>query len=129
MGTHANVEMAAHVFQFLLATADRLWHENRGDSRVKSGRDRLSYQSGVIRGFRDKLLAERGQLAGTGLVWVGDGALRDFYRARYPRTRTRRRTVWISRAHVAGREAGRKVVLHKPMADAATSGKPRLLRG
>src|SRR5262249_54906648 len=66
MGTHANVEMAAHVFAFLLATADRLWRENRGDVRVKSGRDRLSYQSGVINGFREKLLAERKQLKGTG---------------------------------------------------------------
>jgi hypothetical protein len=129
MGTHANVEMAAHVFQFLLATADRLWRENRGDARVRSGRDRVSYQSGVIRGFRDKLVAERGQLAGTGLVWVGDGGLRTFYRTRYPRIRTLRRTVRISRAHVAGREAGRKVVLHKPVTDATASGKPRLLRG
>ena len=62
-GTRANVEMAAHVYAFLLATADRLWRENRGDARVRSGRDRLAYQSGVIRGFRDKLLAERTELA------------------------------------------------------------------
>ncbi len=129
IGTHANVEMAAHVFQFLLATADRLWHENRGDARVRSGRDRLSYQSGVIRGFREKLLAERKQLKGTGLVWVGDGGLHDFYRARYPRIRTVRRSVRISRAHIAGREAGRNVVLHKPVSESGPGGKPRLLRG
>jgi hypothetical protein len=129
MGTHANVEMAAHVFAFLLATADRLWRENRGDARVKSGRDRLSYQSGVIGGFREKLLAERKQLKGTGLVWVGDGGLNDFFRARFPRIRTVRRSVRLSRAHAAGREAGRNVVLHKPMSETSTGGKPRLLRG
>jgi hypothetical protein len=128
MGTHANVEMAVHVFQFLLATADRLWRENRGDARVRSGRDRLSYQSGVIRGFREKLLAERKDLRGTGLVWVGDGALHDFYRARYPRIRTVKRSVRLSRAHAAGREAGRTVVLHKPVTETTASGKPRLLR-
>ena len=129
MGTRANVEMAAHVFQFLLATADRLWRENRRDARVRSGRDRLAYQSGVIRGFRDKLLAERRQLEGTGLVWVGDGALQSFYRARYPRIRTVRRSIRISRAHVAGREAGRNVVLHKPVTASTETAKPRLLRG
>ncbi|HEY5949305.1 MAG TPA: hypothetical protein VIV40_27615, partial [Kofleriaceae bacterium] len=129
MGTHANVEMASHVFAFLLATADRLWRENRGDARVRSGRDRLSYQSGVIGGFREKLLAERKQLTGTGLVWVGDGGLHDFYRARYPRIRTVRRSVRLSRAHAAGREAGRNVVLHKPVSETASRSKPRLLRG
>ena len=130
IGSHANVEMAAHVFQFLLATADRLWHENRRDARVRSGRDRLAYQSGVVRGFREKLLDERMQLRGTGLVWVGDGALHDFYRARYPRIRTTRRSARITRAHIAGREAGRNVVLHKPVSETgAGTGKPRLLRG
>jgi hypothetical protein len=128
IGTHANVEMAAHVFAFLLATADRLWRENRGDARVKNGRDRISYQSGVIRGFREKLLAERKDLKGTGLVWVGDSGLHDFYRARYPRIRTVRRSVRLSRAHAAGREAGRNVVLHKPVSNTTSSGKPRLLR-
>lgn len=129
MGTHANVEMAAHVYAFLLATADRLWRENRGDARVRNGRDRLAYQSGVIGGFRDKLLAERKVLSGTGLVWVGDGALSNFYRARYPRIRTVKSTVRLNRAHAAGREAGRNVVLHKPVANTSTTGKPRLLRG
>lgn len=128
IGTHANVEMAAHVFAFLLATADRLWRENRGDARVTSGRDRVSYQSGVIRGFREKLLAERKELKGTGLVWVGDGGLNQFYRARHPRIRTVKRSVRLSRAHAAGREAGRNVVLHKPVAETNSSGKPRLLR-
>jgi hypothetical protein len=130
MGTHANVEMAAHVFAFLLATADRLWRENRRDARVKSGRDRISYQSGVIGGFREKLLFDRKGLKETGLVWVGDSGLHAFYRARYPRIRTVRRSVRLSRAHAAGREAGRNVVLHKPVSESATStGKPRLLRG
>ena len=55
-GTLANVEMACHVYAFLLATADRLWRANRGDARVRSGRDRVPYQTGVIRGFREKFL-------------------------------------------------------------------------
>ena len=128
-GTHANVEMASHVWAFLLATAERLWAENRHDVRVRSGRDRLIYQSGVIGGFRDKLLAERTGLRETGLVWVGDRDLDRFYRARHPHITTRRHHVRINGAHAAGREAGRTVVLHKPVERGASGASPRLLRG
>jgi hypothetical protein len=128
-GTHANVEMASHVWAFLLATAERLWAENRHDRRVRGGRDRLIYQSGVIGGFRDKLLAERGELKQTGLVWVGDRDLDRFYRARHPHMTTRRHHVRINGAHAAGREAGRTVVLHKPVERGPGGGSPRLLRG
>jgi hypothetical protein len=127
-GTRANVDMAEHVYSFLLATADRLWRENRGDARVKSGRDRLSYQMGVIGGFRDKLLVDRITLKETGLVWIGDADLDRHYRARHPRVTTRKRTMVIDGAHAAGREAGRSVVLHKPVTDGPTATGPRLLR-
>ncbi len=126
-GTRANVEMAEHVYEFMRATADRLWAANRGDARVRGGRDRLAYQAGVVRGFRDKLGAERKELRGTGLVWVGDGNLDRFYRARHPRITTRRSYVRMGGAHAAGREAGRTVVLHRPVTTTGAGG--RLLRG
>ena len=128
-GTLPNVEMASHVYAFLLATAERLWHENRHDARVRNGRDRLAYQSGVIGGFRDKLLSERVDLKQTGLVWVGDRSLDGFYHARHPHITTRRHSVRINGAHAAGREAGRTVVLHKPVERGPTASGPRLLRG
>ena len=74
---------------------------------MRSGRDRLSYQSGVVRGFREKL--------------------DDFYRARHPRITTRRTSIRLDGAHAAGREAGRTVVLHRPV-ESAGSGPTRLLR-
>lgn len=129
-GTHANVEMASHVYAFLLATGERLWSANRHDARVRNGRDRLIYQSGVVDGFREKLVSERGDLKQTGLVWVGDGNLDDFYHARHPRITTRRHQVRINSAHAAGREAGRTVVLHKPVEQGpSSSGTGRRLLG
>ncbi|HUQ01804.1 MAG TPA: DUF2786 domain-containing protein [Kofleriaceae bacterium] len=129
-GTRANVEMAVHVYAFLLATAGRLWDENRRDARVTSGRDRLAYMSGVIRGFHDKLIGERKELRGTGLVWRGDAGLDDFFRARYPRITRRRRTERYGSAHQAGREAGRKIVLNRPIEHGPTAGAaPKRLRG
>jgi hypothetical protein len=129
LGTRPNVEMASHVYEFLLATAERLWSENRGDRRVRSGRDRMQYQSGVVRGFHEKLADERTELRGTGLVWVRDAALDAAYHARHPRITTARRRVRISSAHAAGREAGRTVVLHKPVERGSSAASPRLLRG
>lgn len=129
-GTRANIEMAEHVYHFMLDTAERLWLANKHDARVRNGRDRLAYQAGVVRGFRDKLGAERKELRGTGLVWLGDTKLDHFYRARHPRITTRRSYVRMGGAHAAGREAGRTVVLHKPVASTgSTGGGPRLLRG
>jgi hypothetical protein len=122
-GTRANLEMAEHVYEFMLATADRLWHSNRSDTRVRNGRDRLAYQAGVVRGFRDKLAAERKDLRGTGLVWRGDGDLDRFYRARHPHITTRRSYVRMTGAHTAGREAGRRVVLHKPVSSSTNGGR------
>lgn len=127
-GTRPNLAMASHVYAFLLATAERLWRDNRDDARVQSGRDRLAYQAGVIRGFRDKLVAERSSLAGTGLIWIGDADLEQFYRTRNPRITTRSRSVRVNGAHDAGREAGRTIVLNKPI-ERGSSGGPRKLLG
>jgi hypothetical protein len=127
-GTRANLELAVHVYEFLLATAERLWRENRTDARVRSGRDRIAYQSGVIRGFHDKLKLERATLAGTGLVWRGDAGLDEHYRRRHPRTHSSSRRTRVGGAHHAGREAGHKVVLHRPVADGPSAAR-RLLRG
>jgi hypothetical protein len=128
VGAHANVEMAVHVYEFLGATADRLWEANRGDARIKSGRDRHVYHVGVIRGFRDRLADERRELTGTGLVWRGDADLGRFYRARHPRITSQRRGGRGGEALEAGREAGREVVLHKPVSGGGGGGgAPRLL--
>ena len=134
IGTGANIDMALHVFEFLRATAERLWQENRGDRRVKSGRDRRAYQSGVVRGFREKLVlatprsAPSAHADSTELVWTGDDKLDAFFRARYPRIRRRRRSLPMNGAHAAGREAGRTVILHKPVTRGPSGGGPRLLR-
>jgi Protein of unknown function (DUF2786) len=134
-GTPPNVSMASHVYEFLIATAERLWQSNRYDPRVRSGRDRIAYQAGVIRGFHEKLEAERktfktggGAADGTALIWLGDRGLDDFYHARHPRIASRRTKVRSNAAHSAGAEAGRTIVLHRPVGGASSaSGAGRLL--
>lgn len=124
-GTQANVAMAEHVFSFLLGTAERLWASAK-KARTLDGKERVPFQSGVIRGFGEKLRAERQTLRGTGLVWVGDAQLERFYRARHPRIHRSTRWQRMSEGHALGREAGRNVVLNKPVTS-GPSGGPRLL--
>jgi hypothetical protein len=133
-GTPPNVSMASHVYAFLLATAERLWQANRNDARVRNGRDRMAYQAGVIRGFHEKLDAERKVLAseaapesGTALIWRGDRGLDTFYRSRHPRIVSRRSKVRTNPAHSAGAEAGRTIVLHRPVADGGSRSTGKLL--
>jgi hypothetical protein len=129
VGTRPNVEMACHVHAFLLSTCDRLWRANRGDARVRSGRDRLAYQCGVIAGFRAKLVLERTELRGTGLVWRGDRGLEAFYRARHPKIVTARHSTSINAAHAAGREAGATIVIHRPVESKSATNAARLRLG
>jgi hypothetical protein len=123
-GTRANLDMACHVYAFLLATAERLWREHRAAVPATSGRERVAFQTGVIRGFRDKLTLERFALErGEGLVWVGNARLDAFYRRRHPRIVRRRHTVRLGEAHRAGVAAGGNIVLHRPVASHGQRGR------
>jgi hypothetical protein len=128
VGARANLELALHVHGFLLATAERLWLSHRAE-RDAPARDRLEFQAGVVRGFHDKLVAERGILAGTGLVWVGDAALETQFRRRHPRITRRSTTIRASDAHAAGLAAGKRVILHKPVADGPGAARRQLAAG
>jgi hypothetical protein len=126
-GTPANLAMAEYVHAFLHQTADRLWREHRRAHGIPSDRERRNYLSGVMTGFADTLSRQEVRSRGEGLVWVGDGDLSRFLRRRHPHIRhvhhsgQRRTDAWAR-----GREAGRKIVLHRPVT-AAASSRGRLL--
>lgn len=113
-GTPENVEIAEYVHGYLVATASRLWQEHKEAHGIRSDRDRRTYLAGVMTGMSDKLSREAKRCASSGLVWVADADLEGFFRARHPHVRHvryagQRRTD----AYVHGREAGRKIVIHK----------------
>jgi Protein of unknown function (DUF2786)/SprT-like family len=126
-GTPANLEMAAYVYAFLMHTADHLWGEHKQQRRIQGDRDRRTFLAGVMLGFLEKLNAQRVEHKVAGLVWVGDSDLEDYYRKRHPRiTHVRHAGSRRTEAHAEGREAGRKIVLHKPV-QGGPSGSVRLL--
>ncbi len=79
-------------------------------------------------GFLAKLNAERTAQQKEGLVWMGDADLRRFYRKRHPHVVTvRYGGAPRNDAHAHGREAGKRLVLHRPMKSGPGGGGPKLL--
>ena len=128
-GSEENVAMAEYVYEFLLRTARELWAAARATGELRPG-DRQAFMAGVIQGFRAKLDGARRQHQSTGLVYVGDPGLRDYYRRRHPLVR-RRTFGETTRAAAAarGRAEGKKVVLHRPMEQSSSASRRLLLRG
>ena len=126
-GSHGNLEMAEYVHAFLSHSAEHLWREHRQMKRIRSNKDRRTYLAGVMAGFMEKLEQQRVIHKEEGLVWLKDSDLDGFYRKRHPhihhvRLAGNQRT----EAHAHGREAGRNLVLHKPVAG-GPSGSVKLL--
>jgi hypothetical protein len=127
-GSPENLEMAEYAHAFLRHTAEELWDEHKKKTRERSNRDRRTFLAGVMAGFADKLGKQAHKSASEGLVWVKDGDLDGFYRARHPHIRNvryggQRR----SEAFAHGKEAGKNIVLKKPMRASSATDRGRLL--
>jgi hypothetical protein len=128
-GTRANLATAEYVHGFLHQTAERLWQDHKSARNIQSDRERRSFLSGVMTGFADKLARQAAKSRSEGLVWVRDGDLDGYFRRRHPYVRHVRHSghkktnVWAE-----GREAGHRIILHRPV-EAAASSRGRLLPG
>ena len=127
-GTGPNLEMASYVHSFLSHAAERLWVEHKRKHALPGNRDRRTFLAGVMAGFHQKLQSERRAQAREGLVWAGDADLRKYHRRRHPHVVTVRYGGSARNdAHAHGREAGKNLVLHKPVGSGPSGGPPRLL--
>lgn len=119
-GTPENLEIAEYVHGYLVATSERIWREHKAAHGIRGDRDRRTFLAGVMTGMSDKLAREAKKSAEAGLVWVADGDLERYFRARNPYVRHvryagQRRT----EAYAQGREAGQKIVIHRGMKERA----------
>ena len=115
-GTPSNLDVAVYVHGFLLQTAERLWREHRRARRLDGNRERRRFLLGVMMGFDDKLGAEADASRREGLIWVGDPALDAYLARRYPRrTGGSGIGIHLTETYEQGRQAGRKIVLHRPI--------------
>ncbi|MCA9690731.1 MAG: SprT-like domain-containing protein [Myxococcales bacterium] len=126
LGAPENLEMAEFVHEFLHAAIERLWLAEAGAlQRARNRRSlRREFQVGVLLGFSDKLRAERTRNEEKGLVWVGDADLDRFFKKRHPHvTSMRSAGVRRSSAHEAGRAAGERLTIHRPVSSRGPGGK------
>jgi hypothetical protein len=123
MGSEANLEMAGYVHDFLHASVTRLWQQEQPALGIPGSR-RREYTAGVLLGFRDKLRQERQKNAEVGLVWLGDADLGRYVRHRHPNIRAMAKAgVRHSHAHEAGRAAGQRLTLQKPVSEHTARGR------
>jgi len=120
-GSRENLAMAEYVYEFLMRTAERLWSDR--ENLTKTGRnERQRYLSGVMSGFAEKLDRQARAHEKSGLVWIRDADLERYYRKRHPHVRHVRYAGQLrTSAYADGKEAGRKIILHKPVGGSATA--------
>jgi predicted SprT family Zn-dependent metalloprotease len=128
-GTVPNLMMAEYVYDFLVATGERLWADYKKKHGIKENRDRLTFLAGIMVGFAKKLAEQEKSFTKEGLVWVPQAALDDYYQRRHPRIRTysaggRTR----NSAYHHGAAAGSQIVLHKPVHESSSGGATKALK-
>jgi hypothetical protein len=123
-GTKSNLEVACYVHGFLLETGERLWREHKRSHGIDSDKERRRFLVGVMTGFQEKLKAGVAESRREGLIWVADAGLEEFLHKRYPRrTGGTGIGVRLTEAYHQGREAGRTIVLHKPVGETRSRGR------
>jgi hypothetical protein len=126
-GTPSNLEIAEYVHGYLSTTAERLWNEHKREQRIAGNRDRRTFIVGVMSGFSDKLGHQSKTHREEGLVWMKDADLGGYFRRRHPYVRHFRHAgTRKNEAYAHGREAGRRIILHRGV-NAATENRGRLL--
>lgn len=127
-GTPSNLEVAAWVHDFLLATAERLWRGHKRAKKIKSDADKREFILGVVMGFEAKLSAGAVENRQEGLVWKGDPQLREYLERRYPRRRsTSSLSYQAGEAWQSGHSAGKDIVLSRPVEAAAAANRGHVL--
>jgi hypothetical protein len=122
-GTPPNLDMAHYVYDFLWTVMGSLWARYRESRRLPDQRQRQRYFAGVLDGFYRKLEGQDRALRGTrALVWRGDPRLTAYFRYLNPRVRTSYGAgVTAGESYRAGVDDGRRVNLHRPIEQAASS--------
>lgn len=116
-GSEANLEIAVYVHHFLSETGARIWKSWRAQ---RGSGDRRQFLSGLMVGFREKLMVQQVHNQSEGLILAQDMGLENFMDRRYPRMRSGRGgSTIMSEAFYEGKMEGKKLILHKAVKEEA----------
>ncbi|MBN1335678.1 MAG: DUF2786 domain-containing protein [Deltaproteobacteria bacterium] len=120
-GTPEALEVAEWVHGWLMETAERLWRRWRRAHPHAPGRERRAFLAGVVSGFHDRLDRIGSDAPGCALVALGPAGLDAFVASRHPSARRRAGpSLRLTAAWNDGRETGRLLVMHRPIASGPT---------
>jgi len=131
-GTEQNIRLASYVHDFVRRFIEAQWrtyNERKGLGR----RRKTDYAWGIIEGFRSKLTSQDKRKKPEGkkaLIKLRDPLLEKYVAYRYPRTVSEKRYTSGKDEKVTsdGREAGKKLVIHKGITE-KRSGRRKLIQG
>ncbi|MCA9563285.1 MAG: DUF2786 domain-containing protein [Myxococcales bacterium] len=130
VGRPHNLEIAAHVHDYLIQVLDTAWSEYRNSSPDVAGNSaRNSFRVGILMGFLEHLGAQRKERESTGLVWTGDPAAKELFERRHPRrTSGGAATYRVGEHHEAGLERGRALRIRAGIGEAGPASRGHLLK-
>ncbi len=124
-GTPENLDLAEYTYHYLLHTGELEWRRYRLEHRLGSNRQRLTFLMSMFHAFKEKLRAQRRDLAQTqALLPVDDPELVRFYRTRHPRVRKGSSSGmrWYDDADNAGQKVGRSLRIKPGLGQASGGG-------
>ncbi|MEY4064106.1 MAG: hypothetical protein RIR26_314 [Pseudomonadota bacterium] len=136
LGTDQNVLMAEYVYNFLRQQSESLWDQYRQQKSLKGHAPKMSFQTGVVSGFKRKLdqlekskskaasrvpsaapdagVWQASEASSTALMKFNDPGLRQFVSSRFPRLTSVRSGGRVLGEHYdQGKAQGERIVIHK----------------
>ena len=116
-GTKENLEIAEYVHDFLLREIEILWEKHRRKHRVKGKSNKMDYQTGILKGFMDKLdeeVAENEAPQTRELIHIKQERVKEFLYERHPNRKSgRRMTYRNNEIFKAGHAQGQQLNVRK----------------
>ena len=110
-----HVELAEHVYHYLLRTIEELWQHAKRERGYRGRSQKRRFALGLISGFSERTTADAPQHE---LVVQHERQLQGFVRRRHPRLRAGRRTqVVCDAAYNHGKKTGSRLSIRPPIAN------------
>ena len=128
-GSQENLEMAEYVHEYLHNVSQQLWQGFKKENTIKGDKHRRTFIYGLLSGFHEKLelQAEIASISNA-LIWKGDPKLKEYYRRRNPRIKSK--TVSYTKSchdvYQSGIQHGKRLILKKGIHKKGTDGKGEL---
>ena len=124
-GLAHHVELAEHIYSFLLKTIDTLWQDARREYGYNGRAQKRRFSLGLLQGFSERSTSISGT---TELVRRHDAKLKGFVKRRHPRLRSGRGTTVIcDDAFVQGKQRGKTLSIRPPLKQSDDSSKGKTL--